>query len=137
MLGHGAHEKNLVGEYSDVDMNNKISLPTIAWAIEKTCVMDKLAPKPLSLKRNAGNKNKSIGRLLMIYFAAQEGISKADVMNYLELTDERYNKGFLKMCQLLETGRTLFELRERPTDSPALFFYRKMLIIQSTLHGRI
>jgi hypothetical protein len=133
MDGHGAHE--IQCEYSIVQMNNKITLQTIALAIHKNCVVDKMAERPLTLKKySGGNKNKSIGRLLFIHFADQAGISIQDVMNYLGMDSLEYEKRYEKMKEYMRTGKALFD--ERSTDEePALFFYRKLRIIDSALHS--
>jgi hypothetical protein len=120
------------------EMNIKITLPMIAWAIEKNCVTERTAPKPLTLKKyQGGNKNKSIGRLLCIYFADRATIDKDDVRLYLEMTKEGYEKNWCRMKELLERGRMLFEAPLKDPDEPALYFYRKLRIIESALYRRL
>jgi hypothetical protein len=118
-------------------MNDKITLQTISWAIHKSCVVDKLAARPLTLKKyEGGNKNKSIGRILFIYFADQADIDEEDVMNYLGMDFREYEKRYSKMKEYMKAGKALFEARSTEDDS-ALFFYRKLLIINSALHSRL
>lgn len=117
-------------------MNKQITLTAIVDAIGKNCVLDRLAPKPLTLKKyEGGNKNKGVGRLLCIYFADRAGINRQDVMTYLEMDETEYEKRMSKMIDLLEAGRELFIARSDQRDEPALYFYRKLKIIESALYS--
>lgn len=114
-------------------MKNKITLDAIATAIKKNCVIDTLSPKPLTLHKGKGNKSKSLGRLLFICLAHSAGIDSVYVMNYLELTPESYVRGREKISLLLQRGKDLFEERSPDISDPALYFYRKLRIIESAL----
>lgn len=118
-------------------MNNKITLQIIADAIHKNCVVDKLAKRPLTLKKyEGGNKNKSIGRMLFIYFAEVARIEVEDVMAYLDMGAREYEKHYLIVQDYLRDGKALFDVRST-ADDPALYFYRKLRIIQSALKSGV
>jgi hypothetical protein len=118
-------------------MNNKITLQAIEIAIHKNCVVDKLAKKPLTLKKyEGGNKNKGIGRLLFMHFAHLAGIEVEDVMAYLDMSAREYEKHYSIIQDYLRDGKALFDVRST-ADDPALFFYRKLRIIESALRSHL
>lgn len=122
----------------------QITMIRIEEAIRANCIIDTYAEKKLTLVKYAGTKNKGIGRILFMYFAVEAGYGKEDICDYLEMSeDELYGKAS-RIDHLFAEGKEKFEQVRHPgtsynfanADDSALFFYRKIRLIENYLRYR-
>lgn len=107
-------------------MTPKISLSDIEFAIRKNCVIDKSSGKNLMLVKYQGTKNKSLGRILFMYFAGKAGHTRQAIQDYLAMDDSEYFTRCFRLASLLN---------HNPVDETEQFFHRKRLIIEASLFG--
>lgn len=114
-------------------MTPKISLTDIEFAIRKNCIIDKSCGKNLMLVKYQGTKNKSLGRILFLFFAGKAGHSRHAIQDYLAMDDSEYMTRSIKLMELLNG----YELRNDlgKTDATDQFFHRKRMIIEASLFG--